>query len=82
MIRLTRLDGSFVHVNVDVIVLVEEGRDTVVKLASGDTMRVLDKAADVVDRAQVARADVLRRAFGTRMPALADPTSAELLTVV
>ena len=88
MIRLTRLDGSHVHVNVDVIVLIEEGRDTVVKLASGDTMRVLDSAGDIVEASQAARADVLRRAFGVRLPAaVTDPgrgdvVAAELLTAV
>lgn len=69
MIRLTRLDGAVVHLNVDMIVSVEELGGAVIKLNSGDTMRVTEDAAEIVDRCHEARAEILRRAFGVRVPA-------------
>ncbi|HEY1098369.1 MAG TPA: flagellar FlbD family protein [Myxococcota bacterium] len=89
MITLTRLDGSTVHVNFDLIVAIEAAAGTVLKLMNGDTMRVSESADVVVDRCQDARADVLRRAFGVRVPAAivdvvpglqTDPARAQLLT--
>lgn len=70
MVRLTRLDGSIVYVNIDVIVVVEDlTGGAVLKLQSGDTMRVQEDAVVVVDRCHQARAEILRRAFGVQLPA-------------
>ncbi len=70
MVRLTRLDGSMVYVNVDVIVVVEDlTGSAVLKLQSGDTMRVQEDADVVADRCHQARAEILRRAFGVQLPA-------------
>jgi uncharacterized protein YlzI (FlbEa/FlbD family) len=70
VVRLTRLDGSIVYVNVDVIVVVEDlTGSAVLKLQSGDTMRVQEGADVVADRCHHARAEILRRAFGVQLPA-------------
>ncbi len=53
MIRLTKLDGTPIVLNADLIRYVEELPDTYVTLTSGDRMIVLEKMDTVMDRAIV-----------------------------
>ena len=56
MIRLSRLDGSIVYVNIDNVVLIEEAAGAILKLQGGETMRVLESAEHVVELAHRQRA--------------------------
>lgn len=51
MIRVTRLDGTPMLVNVDQITWVEFTPDTVISLANGEKLLVRDAADDIVQRA-------------------------------
>ena len=59
MIRLSRLNGSEVHLNADLIATVESHHDTVVTLVDGRTYVVRDTAAQVVESITRYRATVL-----------------------
>lgn len=59
MIRLSRLNGTEVHLNADLIATVESHHDTVVTLVDGRTYVVLDTAQGVVDAVTRYRATVL-----------------------
>ena len=59
MIRLTRLNGSEVFLNADLVATVESHHDTVVTLVDGKTYVVLESAEQVVDRITTYRAHVL-----------------------
>lgn len=50
MISLTRLSHEPVVVNADLIVLVESNPDTVLKLTTGEFVRVRESREEVVDR--------------------------------
>ena len=50
MITLTRLDGSTVIVNADLIERIEPTPDTLVALTTGATMRVLESAPEIIAR--------------------------------
>lgn len=50
MIRVTRLDGTPMLVNVDQITWVEFTPDTVISLANGEKLLVRDAADDIVHR--------------------------------
>lgn len=52
MIRVTRLDGTPMLVNVDQITWVEFTPDTVISLANGEKLLVRDTAEVIVRRAQ------------------------------
>lgn len=52
MIRVTRLDGTAVLVNVDQIVWIEFNPDTVIALANGEKLLVRDSPDDIVSRVQ------------------------------
>jgi uncharacterized protein YlzI (FlbEa/FlbD family) len=69
MIRLTRLDESVVYVNVDAVILVEEAASAVLKLSTGEIMRVRESAAEIAALAREARASALRHALGVTSPA-------------
>ncbi|MCU1693009.1 MAG: fliO2 [Frankiales bacterium] len=62
MIRLSRLNGSEVHLNADLIATVESHHDTVVTLVDGRTYVVRDTAAEVVESITRYRATVLAMA--------------------
>jgi flagellar protein FlbD len=51
MIRVTRLDGTPMLVNVDQITWVEFTPDTVISLANGEKLLVSDSADEIVHRA-------------------------------
>lgn len=59
MIRLTRLNGSEVYLNADLVATVESHHDTVVTLVDGRTYVVTDTAQGVVDSVTRYRASVL-----------------------
>ena len=59
MIRLTRLNGSEVFLNADLVATVESHHDTVVTLVDGKTYVVLESAEQVVERITAYRAHVL-----------------------
>ena len=50
MIRVTRLDGSPLLLNVDLIVAIEQTPDTLVSLTTGDAVLVRESTEDLVDR--------------------------------
>ena len=52
MIRVTRLDGTGVLVNVDQITWIEFNPDTVISLANGEKLLVRDAPDDIVARVQ------------------------------
>jgi flagellar protein FlbD len=59
VIRLTRLNGSEVYLNADLVATVESHHDTVVTLVDGKTYVVLESAEEVVARITSYRAAVL-----------------------
>ncbi len=59
MVRLTRLNGTVVHVNADLVATVEEHHDTVEGLVDGKTFVVQETAAAVVAGIVAYRASVL-----------------------
>ena len=50
MIRVTRLDGTRVLVNIDQITWIEFNPDTVISLANGEKLLVRDAPDDIVAR--------------------------------
>lgn len=62
MIRLTRLNGSELYLNADLVATVEAHHDTVVTLVDGKTYVVLETAEQVVSRITDYRASVLATA--------------------
>lgn len=50
MIPLTRLDGTAIVLNVDVVQWIEETPDTVVVLTTGERLLVKERASEVVRR--------------------------------
>ncbi|MDP3714505.1 MAG: flagellar FlbD family protein [Mycobacteriales bacterium] len=59
MIRLTRLNGSEMYLNADLVATVESHHDTVVTLVDGKTYVVAERAEDVVNAVTTYRASVL-----------------------
>jgi flagellar protein FlbD len=59
MIRLTRLNGTSMYLNADLVATVETHHDTVVTLVDGRTYVVLESAEVVVDEITQYRASVL-----------------------
>lgn len=66
MVRLTRLNGTVVHLNADLIATVEEHHDTVIGLVDGKTVVVRETAAEVVAEIIAYRGAVL--AAGATVP--------------
>ncbi len=60
MISVTRLGGSEVVINTDLIVTVEKTPDTVITLTTGDRIMVRESVEDVVARAAEFRYRVLQ----------------------
>ena len=67
MIRLTRLNGSELYLNADLVATVESHHDTVVTLVDGKTYVVAERAEQVVEAVTAYRASVL--AVADRMTA-------------
>lgn len=62
MIRLTRLNGSEMFLNADLVATVESHHDTVVTLVDGKTYVVVESAEVVVQQITTYRASVLAAA--------------------
>ena len=62
MIRLTRLNGSEMYLNADLVATVESHHDTVVTLVDGKTYVVVESAEQVVAHVTAYRASVLAAA--------------------
>lgn len=62
MIHVTRLNGTSIHVNAELLLSVESHHDTVLTLTDGKTCVVNDSAEQVVDAVIDYRARVLARA--------------------
>jgi flagellar protein FlbD len=62
VIRLTRLNGTEVFLNADLVATVEAHHDTVVTLVDGKTYVVQEPAQTVVDRITTYRAAILAAA--------------------
>ena len=61
MIKLTRLDGSEVYLNPDLIELLEETPDTHVTLTNGNKYLFLEPARVIIDRIVAYKARILKR---------------------
>jgi len=59
MIQLTRLNGSLLAINSDLIKFVEAAPDTVLTLVTGEKVIVRESTADVIDRVREFRRSVL-----------------------
>ncbi len=62
MIRLSRLNGTEVYLNADLVATVESHHDTVITLVDGKTWVVLDRPEEVVDAVRTYRASVIAAA--------------------
>ena len=71
MIELTRLNGSRLCINCDLIKYAESAPDTVLTLISGEKLVVLEPRSEVLRRTLDYRAAVLRGAWPEAVPALA-----------
>jgi flagellar protein FlbD len=63
MIELTRLNGSHLAINCDLIKYAEAAPDTVLTLITGEKLVVLEPCSEVSQRTLDYRAAVLRRAW-------------------
>jgi flagellar protein FlbD len=70
MIELTRLNGSSLAVNCDLIKFAESSPDTVLTLITGEKLVVLERCSEVSQRTLEYRAAVLRQAWPEAAPAL------------
>jgi len=75
VIRLTRLNGSEMYLNADLIATVESHHDTVVTLVDGKHYVVAESAVGVVDAVTSYRASVLAAADNYSVAA-SEPTPA------
>jgi flagellar protein FlbD len=63
MIQLTRLNGSRLDVNCDLIKYSEASPDTLLTLVTGEKLIVLESCDEVTSRTRAYRADMLREAW-------------------
>jgi flagellar protein FlbD len=70
MIELTRLNGSPLVINCDLIKYAEAAPDTVLTLITGEKLVVLEACGEVLQRTLDYRASVLRRAWPEAQSAL------------
>jgi len=70
MIELTRLNGSPLAVNCDLIKYAESSPDTVLTLITGEKLVVLEPCSEVSQRTLEYRAAVLRQAWPEAAPSL------------
>lgn len=70
MIQLTRLNGSRLAINCDLIKYAESAPDTVLTLITGEKLVVLEPCSEVSQRTLDYRASVLRTAWPEASPAL------------
>jgi flagellar protein FlbD len=77
MIQLTRLNGSHLVVNCDLIKYAEAAPDTMLTLITGEKLVVLEPCGEVSERTLEYRASVLRAAWPEAAPALIAKAAAE-----
>jgi flagellar protein FlbD len=65
MVAVTRLDGSTIVINVDLIVTIERTPDTLVSLATGDRVILRETPEEIVERITRYKSDLLRRSAPT-----------------
>jgi flagellar protein FlbD len=70
MIELTRLNGSRLAVNCDLIKYAESAPDTVLTLITGEKLVVLEPCNEVSERTLEYRSAILRKAWPEAAPAL------------
>jgi flagellar protein FlbD len=70
MIELTRLNGSPLAVNCDLIKYAEAAPDTVLTLITGEKLIVLEPCREVSERTLEYRSAVLRKAWPEAAPAV------------
>lgn len=63
MIELTRLNGSRLSINCDLIKYVDSAPDTLLTLVTGEKLVVLESRAEVARKAMEYRAQVIRLAW-------------------
>lgn len=61
MIKLTRLDGSEMYINSDLIEIIEETPDTHITLSNGNRYLVLEKARVILERIVSYKAKIIHR---------------------
>ena len=64
MIKLTRLDGSEIYLNEDIIEIIEETPDTHITLTNGNRYVVLEKTALLIERIVSYKTRIMLRAQG------------------
>lgn len=62
MIKVTRLDGSEMYLNEDLIELIEETPDTHITLTNGNRYVIRERTAVLLERIAAFRAKILSRA--------------------
>jgi flagellar protein FlbD len=77
MICLTRLDGTEITVNTDLILTVESTPDTMLTLVTGGRILVKESVKEVVDRSVGYRQRVYRGPAAWEMSAAATPPPAD-----
>ena len=77
MIQLTRLNGSHLVVNCDLIKYAEAAPDTVLTLITGEKLVVLEPCLDITERTLAYRAAVLRTAWPEASSALSAKSAHE-----
>ncbi|MDQ2834669.1 MAG: flagellar FlbD family protein [Acidobacteriota bacterium] len=70
MIELTRLNGSPLAVNCDLIKYAEAAPDTVLTLITGEKLVVLEACGEIIERTRLYRACVLQTAWPEAYSAL------------
>ncbi len=63
MIKVTRLDGSEMYLNADLIELMEETPDTHITLTNGDRYVIREKTSVLLERIIAFRARIIARAY-------------------
>ena len=66
MISVTRLDGSPLLLNMDLILSIERTPDTLVSLTTGDTVLVKETPEELVDRVTRYKRELLRSGLSPR----------------
>lgn len=61
MIKLTRLDGSEMYINSDLIETIEETPDTHITLSNGNRYLVLEKAWVIMEKIVLYKAKIIHR---------------------
>jgi flagellar protein FlbD len=77
MIELTRLNGSPLAINCDLIKYAEAAPDTVLTLITGEKLVVLEPCSEISQRTLDYRAAVLRRAWPEAASALCAKSACE-----